>query len=102
VAPEQVAEAEALLRSGSSLDAACAALEVSRKTLERAWVDKYQTTPARWLREQGLGQPPAGPSPLVFFRYPSWDVLARVAEEDGLEPNAWARRALDRAIARRR
>jgi hypothetical protein len=101
VAPEQVTEAEALLRSGTDLDATCEALDISRKTLERAWVAKHGATPARWVREntQRVEQPrPA------FFRLTREERtdLDNFAEEDGVEPNAWAREAVRRALARRR
>lgn len=98
--PEQLAEAERLLLAGEDLDAVADTLGVSKRTLERAWRAAHDTPPARWARRQGAREP-AGRSPLVAFRLPEYETLAEVARADGVEPSAWAREAVRRALARR-
>lgn len=100
MAPEQLAEAERLIRSGADLDAVCAAVGVERRTLEREWRRVHGTTPGRWRRERMPRE--AAPSP-VIFRLPRAvrADLDALAAEDGVEPNAWARTAVERAIALR-
>lgn len=100
MAPEQLAEAERLLRSGADLDAVCAAVGVERRTLEREWPKTYGTTPGRWRREQGLGPEPAGVSPVRAFRLDD-PRLDKAAREDGVSPGEWARNAVLRALDRR-
>lgn len=97
MAPEQLAEAERLIRSGAGLDAACAAVCVCKRTLERAWMSKHGTTPARWRRE--VAPLDSATSPVVAFRLPEHADLVAAASADGVEPNAWAREAVRRALA---
>jgi hypothetical protein len=100
VTPEQIVDAERLLLDGADLDAVAETLGLNKRTLERAWREHHDDPPVRWARRQGAREP-AGASPLVSFRLPEWDDLARIAAEDGAEPNAWARDAVRRSLARR-
>lgn len=99
MAPEQLSEAERLIRKGADLGAVCEALGVTRRTLERAWKAKHGVTPARWRREHAPRPTAnAGPSPVVAFRFARWPELAAVAGADGMTPEQWARAALSAAL----
>lgn len=101
MAPEQLAEAERLIRGDADLDAVCERLGVTRRTLERAFKASHGVTPARWRRAQrGAGEA----LPPVFFRLP--DDLRRelraIAESDGVGDNAWVQALAAEAIRARR
>lgn len=100
MAPDQLREAERLIRKGADLGAVCEALGVTRRTLERCWRAEHGASPARWRREHvprttGVG---SGPSPVVAFRFVRWAELAAVAEDAGVTPEQWARAALEAVL----
>lgn len=100
MAPELLAEAERLLRSGADLDAVCSAVGVCRRTLERNWRETHGVTLGRWRRENGLGPIPAEVSPVVSFRLrPSAHAaLCSAASAAGQSPGDWAKGAVLREL----
>jgi methylphosphotriester-DNA--protein-cysteine methyltransferase len=100
VAPETLAEAERLILRGDDLDAVAEAVGVTRRTLERAFVTTHETTPARWRKAQ-RGEAAGEGNPVVAFRLAECDQLAIAAAADGMEPSAWAKAAVQRALADR-
>jgi methylphosphotriester-DNA--protein-cysteine methyltransferase len=100
MAPETLAEAERLILRGDDLDAVAEAVGVARRTLERAFVAAHGLTPARWRKAQ-RGEAAEEGNPVVAFRLAECDQLAIAAAADGMEPSAWAKAAVRRALADR-
>lgn len=99
--PADLDRAKAALLGGASLDAVCEALGCSRRTLEREWRAATGLTPERWRREHAPPEEAAETGP-VSFRLPEFGELQAAAEAEGVSPHEWARRAVQRALSRRR
>lgn len=91
-----IAAAKRLLLTDMDVSAVADRLGVSANWLGRYFAREVGQTPAAWRRAH-LGARDRASRP-VFFRYPRFAELTDLAEADGVEPNAWARAALDAAV----
>lgn len=96
--PADISKAEGLILGGAGLDAVCGALGCTRRTLERAFVAAHGMTPARWRRAQAGTGTSGGASPVVAFRLAEYPALVKAAREAGVDPNAWAKATVQRAL----
>lgn len=97
---------QAALREHGTVAAAAEALNMSGPNFQQTWSRRardagVQQTPGEYLDSQGLRREPKGTSPAVFYRLPEYDQLEAAAEEEGTEPNEYAREVLRKHLARR-
>lgn len=93
--PADFERARTAALAGDDLATVAAALGVSLRTLQRAWLEHTGQTPAAWLRGACAAKP-ARAIPPVFYRLSADDRerLDRRAAAAGVSPNELARSAL--------
>lgn len=95
-----VKRAQEFLKDGVEIAETAAALEIGEKRLQRLFARILNMTPGAW--RAGATETPRGDHPRVFFRCAWFDELVAAAEDDGMGPNEWARKAtLDALRAKR-
>lgn len=97
--PATLAKAERLLSAGTPVAAVCGVLNITRKTLERAFHETHGIPPARWSRLR-RGAAPRSTRPDVVFRLQADEAaeLQRRADAHQVSPSEYARRIVRTAL----